>query len=66
MRWGGKPSFAALLDKHAEFHQTAGAVARQINAGHYSQAERLIGSGSRFAQVSTDVSTLLTRAKRGL
>jgi methyl-accepting chemotaxis protein len=66
VRWGGKPSFAALLDKHAEFHQTAGAVARQINAGHYSQAERLIGSGSRFAQVSTDVSTLLTRAKRGL
>jgi methyl-accepting chemotaxis protein len=33
-------------DTHAEFHQTAGAVARKINAGQYSDAERLIGSGS--------------------
>jgi methyl-accepting chemotaxis protein len=44
----------------------AGYVARQINAGAVDQAERLIGSGSRFAQVSTEVCTLLTRAKRGL
>lgn len=50
----------------AEFHQTAGGVARQINAGHYAQAEQLIGSGSHFALVSTEVATILTRAKRGL
>ena len=44
--WGHRPSFVALLDTHAAFHQTAAAVARQINAGHYAQAETLIGSGS--------------------
>jgi methyl-accepting chemotaxis protein len=65
-KWGGRPSFVDLLAKHAEFHQTAGGVARQINAGQYAQAERLIGSGSRFGQVSVEVSTILTRAKRGL
>ena len=64
--WGGKPSFVALVDKHAEFHRTAGEVARRINAGDYEFAERLIGSGSQFATVSSEVSTLLTRAKRGL
>jgi len=64
--WGSRPTFVDLMAKHAEFHQTAGAVAIQINAGQYAQAERLIGSGSKFAQVSTEVSTLLTRAKRGL
>jgi methyl-accepting chemotaxis protein len=41
-------------------------VARKINAGQLAEAERLIGSGSQFAQVSTEVSTLLTKAKRGL
>ena len=54
------------MKKHAEFHQTAGAVARQINAGHYAEAEKLIGSGSQFARSSTEVATILTRAKRGL
>jgi methyl-accepting chemotaxis protein len=41
-------------------------VAQRINAGHYEDAERLIGSGSRFSKVSTEVATLLTRAMRGL
>jgi len=65
-RWGNRPSFVDLLHKHAEFHQEAGAVARRINARQYDHAEKLIGSGSRFAQISTEVATLLTRAKRGL
>jgi len=64
-RWSGQPGFIALLDTHAEFHRVAGSVARQINAGASTEAERLLGSGSRFAQVSTQVCTLLTRAKRG-
>ena len=65
-RWGGRPTFTELVAKHAEFHETAAAVARQINQGQYDRAEQLIGSGSRFAQVSTEVGTLLTQAKRGL
>ncbi|WP_341887864.1 methyl-accepting chemotaxis protein [Variovorax sp. YR752] len=65
-RWSGQPGFVALLEKHAEFHAAAGAAARQINAGAYADAERLIGSGSVFALASNEVSTLLTRAKRGL
>ena len=63
-RWGSQPSFRALVDKHGEFHTTAGEVARRINMGQMDQAERLIGSGSRFAQLSSEVSTLLTQAKR--
>ncbi len=65
-RWSSRPTFTELLGKHAEFHAAAGAVARKINAGAYGDAERLIGSGSVFASVSNEVSTLLTRAKRGL
>lgn len=65
-RWSRRPLFVDLLSKHAEFHQTAGGVAKKINAGQYSDAERLIGSGSQFAQISTEVATILTSAKRGL
>ncbi|MFN3303689.1 MAG: methyl-accepting chemotaxis protein [Roseateles sp.] len=65
-RWGNRPTFVDLIAKHAEFHQTAAAVARQINQGQYEAADQLIGSGSKFAQVSTEVCTLLTQAKRGL
>ncbi|MDR3368218.1 methyl-accepting chemotaxis protein [Rhodoferax sp.] len=65
-QWGSKPNFVTLLDKHAQFHQVAGGVAKQINQGQYALAEKLIGSGSDFAQVSTEVATLLTKAKRGM
>ncbi len=64
--WGSRPLFVNLVDKHAEFHREAGNVARTINAQRYEDAERLVGSGSRFAHVSTEVATLLTQAKRGL
>lgn len=65
-RWGSRPLFVQLLDKHAEFHKVAGGVARTINGGQYADAERLIGSGSPFAQISIEVATILTHAKRGL
>lgn len=65
-KWGSRPSFVQLVKKHAEFHQAAGQVARTINAGEYANAERLIGHESQFAEVSNEVSVLLTNAKRGL
>jgi methyl-accepting chemotaxis protein len=63
-RYSDAPNFQELTVRHAEFHQTAGAVARVINDAHYNDAERLIGSGSHFSQVSTEVCTLLIKAKR--
>ena len=65
-RWGSRPVFVDLLARHADFHRAAGDVARRINAGAYAEAERLVGSGSVFAEVSVEVATLLTRAKRGM
>ena len=63
-RWSQKPLFTQLLAKHADFHQSAGSVARKINAGQYADAENLIGSGSHFADISLEVTTLLSTAKR--
>lgn len=63
--WGGRPLFVELVEKHAKFHASAGAVAQAINDQQYQSAEQLIDSGSNFARISVDVSTLLTQAKRG-
>jgi methyl-accepting chemotaxis protein len=65
-QWGHRPNFVDLVDKHAHFHQAAGEVARKINAGAYLEAERLIGSGSTFADLSSEVAMVLTQAKKGL
>lgn len=58
--------FVELTGKHAVFHRAAGEVARQINAGRYADAERLLGSGSRFAEISTDVVGAIGRAAQRL
>ena len=52
----------ALRDKHREFHEVAGGVARQINAARYDEAERMIGAGSRFAAIAPSCSA--TRRRR--
>jgi hypothetical protein len=65
-QWGTRPGFLALLRKHAVFHAVAGGVATRTKAGAFDDAERLFGSGSAFALVSTEVCTLLKKAKRRL
>ncbi len=65
-RWGARPAFVALLDEHAEFHRAAGEVAATINRGAYDQAERLLGSGSHFAEASNRTVTAILRVKRDL
>ncbi len=56
--------YDSLKASHADFHRTAGAVAEKINAGEYADAGRLIEPGSRFAEVSNEVASILTRARR--
>lgn len=65
-RWGQRPLFVELVERHAAFHRTAAEVAQTINREQYDEAERLIGPGSAFTEVSTEVASLLTRAKREL
>ena len=63
-RYGSKPRFTELLERHRDFHSAAGDVARTINQGQYDQADRMLGSGSAFSSRSNEVSTVLTNIKR--
>jgi hypothetical protein len=35
----GLPAFQSLVDRHREFHEVAGGIARTINRGAYGEAE---------------------------
>lgn len=63
-RFGHETLFGDLVESHAHFHQAAGDVAQTINRGDYREAGAMIESGSRFADASSEVSTLLSQAKR--
>ena len=61
-----QPAFIALMGKHAELHALACSVVRHINARSCDDAERLIGMGSGFAQISIEVCSLLTSPRHAL
>lgn len=62
-RHGRNPNFGALRDKHREFHHSVGEIARKINRGRHEDAENLLGSGSAFTALSTDIVSVLNRFK---
>lgn len=57
-------SHADCVTKHAAFHVEAGKVAAAINAKRYSEAEAMLGGGTRYASASSDVAVAITRLKR--
>lgn len=63
-RWGRNALFTALMNEHAQFHQAAGEVARAINSGDFPRAEELLGSGSRFSEVSNRTVTAIQHLQR--
>ncbi|MFM2403608.1 MAG: hypothetical protein RL223_1488 [Pseudomonadota bacterium] len=66
VRWSHAPVFSRLIQEHAAFHRAAGAIAHTINRGDYTQAERLMASGSDFATASNITITTILQAKREL
>ena len=55
--------FGELKDKHREFHRSVGMIARKITQGRSEDAERLLGTGSAFTALSTDIVSMLNRFK---
>jgi aerotaxis receptor len=51
-RWGHVPEFTTLLERHADFHRTVGAVVRQVNAGQKDAAGRALQGGTAFARAT--------------
>jgi methyl-accepting chemotaxis protein len=57
-------TFDDLRRAHAEFHECAGDIVRQVDSGASVRAERLLGDGSDFAKRSLRCITLIVSMKR--
>nr|WP_254607054.1 CZB domain-containing protein [Rhodoferax sp. BAB1] len=62
-KFGSKPSFVELLGAHREFHDEAGKVARSINNGAGTEAEKMLESDTAFSRASQKVTRLIVQFK---
>ena len=53
--YGSKPEFVKLMARHNDFHLSASMVAESINDGECTDAQKMLGENSQFAQASMDV-----------
>lgn len=51
----GLPEFNRLRESHKAFHRQAGAVAREINAQRYANAEAMLEAGTPFTKATDSV-----------
>lgn len=63
-KYGTKPEFTSVIEKHKAFHVEVGKVARLINAAQYEQAEASLANGTSYAQASGAVGTSIIQLKR--
>jgi methyl-accepting chemotaxis protein len=53
-KYGGMPSYADCVSKHAAFHQEAGKVAQTINAKSFTHAKEMMGANTPYALAAND------------
>lgn len=61
---GKHTEFVEVRDKHRAFHQQAGAVAREINAGRYAEADKMLDNGTAYARTSQEVGVAIQKLKK--
>lgn len=64
--YGGLPAFQALVDRHREFHEVAGSIAKTINRGNYAEAEQALAGNTPFSRASSEVGSAIVRLRKAL
>ncbi|TSE28364.1 Methyl-accepting chemotaxis protein II [Tepidimonas thermarum] len=63
-RFGGRPRFGELVERHKHFHQVAASVGEMVNRKQWEQAEDAIAPGTPFSQATRGVVQVLSTVKR--
>jgi len=63
-RFGDKPNFTQLIERHKVFHRMAGQVGELVNQKRYIEAEEAMAPGTGFATATREVVQVLSAAKR--
>jgi methyl-accepting chemotaxis protein len=59
-----RPEYAAVLDRHIDFHREMQRVAHLLNTARYSEAEDLLAPSSAFEQTSFAIANALMALDR--
>ncbi|GAA4418642.1 methyl-accepting chemotaxis protein [Acidovorax lacteus] len=62
-RYGRRPAFVALVERHQEFHRCAGQVAQLINRGAYQEAQDALLGNTAFSRASSEVGAAIVRLR---
>ncbi len=62
-KYGHLATYKDCVAKHTQFHKEAGKVASAINEGKFTEAEKMLRSGSIFTSASTEVAAAVTTLK---
>ena len=67
-KYGNLATHRSCVARHAEFHRSAGAVARTINGAKFAEAEAMLAAGTAYSAASSavGVAILALRKEAGL
>jgi methyl-accepting chemotaxis protein len=63
-QYGHLDSYQECRSKHVAFHEEAGKIARNINAGNYHEAEAQLGLSSLFSILSGNLAAAIKDLKK--
>jgi hypothetical protein len=63
-RFGAHPRYRAVVQSHAEFHQEAARILSVAKASRRADAEAAMSAGSRFAELTAELTSRLQSWKR--
>ena len=63
-KYGTMACYGMCVTRHAEFHKSAGSVARTINAQKYAEAKAMLAYGTPFTEASNAVGVAIIMLRR--
>lgn len=63
-QFGGTPQFAALVEKHSEFHFVTSIVASMANAKDAGLVKHMLRNSSQFARASLEVGVAIQELRK--
>lgn len=63
-KYGALGTYKDCVTKHAIFHKAAGAVASEVNAKRFKEAEAMLGAGTPFMTASSAVGSAILGLKK--
>lgn len=66
MQFGKLGAHAECVSKHLAFHHEVANIARKLNARQYEEAESMLGAGTAYAKISSELGVSILRLRKSV